>query len=82
MSSGLLQHHLFAGGSGDNPLGQPFAHPLENVCETRGLILALGREADGAQPCLDRAGSSLHAPLYVAEDIDVLGGPVDDPAGD
>jgi hypothetical protein len=79
---GHLQHHLLPARGGDDPLGHAFAQAVEDVAESAGLVAALGSEPSLAQRGLDRVRGGLHTALFVAEDIDVLRKPVDDPVSD
>ena len=79
---GHLQHHLLASRGGDDPLGHALAQAIEDVAKSAGLVTALGTEPSLAQRGLYRVGGGLDAALFVAEDVDVLGEPVDDPVSD
>ena len=79
---GHLQHHLLPAWRGDDPLGHAFAQTVEDAVQTVGLVAALGPEPGYAQRRLYRVGRGLHTTLFVAEDVDVLGEPVDDSVGD
>jgi len=79
---GHLQHHLLPARRGDDPLGHALIQTVEDVAQAAGLVAALGPETGFAQRSLHRVGRGFHTALFVAEDVDVLGEPVDDPVGD
>jgi hypothetical protein len=77
-----LEHQLRAVRGGDDPLGQSFAHSLEYLGQSRRLVLPFGGVACPAQRGLYGVCSGGHAVLAVGEQVDVLGGPVDDAVRD
>jgi hypothetical protein len=77
-----LQHRALAVGRGDRPLGQPVAYALKDVRQFGRRALALGREPRSLQRALHRAGRRRDPVLLVREQVDVLGGPVDEPVRD
>ena len=79
---GHLKHHLLPAQRGDDPLRHALAQTVEDVAQAASLVAALGPEPGCAQRGLHRVGRGLHTTLFVAEDVDVLGEPVDDPVGD
>ena len=79
---GHLQHHLLPARRGDDPLGHAVAQTVEDVAQAASLVAALGTEPGYAQRSLHRVGRGIHTTLFVAEDVDVLGEPVDDSVGD
>ena len=79
---GYLQHRLLPAARGDDPLSEAFAHPLKQVLEAAAPVPPLGLETSLTQGVLHRLGGGGHARLLVTEQIDVVGGPVDDPVRD
>jgi hypothetical protein len=79
---GHLQHGLLPAGGGNDPFGETFAHPLEDVLEARHPVPALSQETRLDQGAFHRVSGGCHPGLLVAEQVDVIGGAVDDPVRD
>ncbi len=77
-----LQHRLLPARRGDDPLGEALAHPVEDVLEAASLVPALSFETGLAQGIFHGRGRIGHGGFLVAEQVDVVGGAVDDPVRD
>jgi hypothetical protein len=78
---GQLQQHLLPGRSGHDPLRQPLPDVRKHIAQPAGLPLPLSLEACAVQRGVHRIGGRLYAVLLVGEQVDVLGGPGNDPVG-